>query len=306
MNPDVTIARLVREQHGVVTRSQALANGLTPEQSDHQLERGVLVAVHPGVYRHAAVPATRSGRLMAAVLAAGAGAVASHRSAAWLHGFRGVPSFRPELTVPRSALPVHDGVLVHRTNLLDDADQAVVDGIRCTSRARTLLDLGAVLPYELVEPVVQDAVITKRVGHAELLAILERVGKRGRRGTAVLRAAVRDAVPDERLESELERRLLALLPEAPGLVLQHELVHPDGRRFRLDAALPASRVAIEANGHRWHGTAQALRRDMERRRALHSMGWTLYEFGWADVVDHPGETAAELRDIVLRSLSDLP
>lgn len=306
MNPDVTIATLVRDRRGVVTRSQALENGLTPEQCDHLLEVGVLVAVHPGVYRHAAVPLTQQGRLYAAVLAAGDGAVASHRSAASLHGFRGVPGFRPEITVARTALPLHDGVLVHRTNRLDPADVVVMDGIPCTSPARTLLDLGAVLPYELVEPIVQDAVIRKLVSHAGLLAMLERVGRRGRRGTAVLRAAVRHALPDERLESELERRLFSLLPDVPELELQHEVVLPDGRRFRLDAALPRRQIAVEANGHRWHGTAASLTRDMERRRALASVGWTLYEFGWSDVVDHPGETAAELRGLLSPSLSTVP
>src|SRR5207245_11482753 len=140
--------------------------------------------------------------VMANVLAAGAGSAASQRSSARLEGFRDVPIYRPEITVLTTDLPLHSGVHVHRTNLLAPLDVKLVQGIPCVAEPRTCLDLGAVLPYELVEPIVQDAVIRKVVTHEDLFAILERVGGPGRRGTATLRAVVRGALPDEKLESE--------------------------------------------------------------------------------------------------------
>src|SRR5215218_6134527 len=105
-----------------------------------QAQHGLLVAVHRGVYRHAAVPESPSGDLMAAVLASGAGALASHRSAGRLWRLRDVPRWRPEVTVCRTSRPKVPGVVTHRTDTLDAEDVAAADGIPVTSVARSLLD----------------------------------------------------------------------------------------------------------------------------------------------------------------------
>src|SRR4051794_12474057 len=127
MKPDTTIARLVHDQLGMVTRSQALDAGLTSDQIDHLVCGGLLVLQHGGVYRHAAVPLTWRGRLMAGTLAAGSGAVASHRSAGRLHTLREVPRWRPEVTVAQTDLPLVSWLHVHRTNFLDALDVTAVD-----------------------------------------------------------------------------------------------------------------------------------------------------------------------------------
>ena len=298
MQPEPTIARLVRDQQGVVSRSQALASGLTREQVQHLSERGLLIRTHEGVFRHSAVPESWRTRLMAAVLASGDGAVASHRSAARLRDFRDIPRWRPEVTILDTTPRSNSGVIVHRTDLLDVLDVDVVDGIPCTSGPRTLLDLGAVVPFGIVQCAVQDAVIRDLVTHAQLFAVLDRVGKRGRRGTAKLRRVVRHALPDEKLESELERRLLALFPPNHGFLLQYELTCVDGRRVRLDAARPDLKLAVEGNGHRWHSTAKDTRRDLERRRSIKASGWDLWEYGWSDVVETPMLVTAQIAALI--------
>jgi hypothetical protein len=176
-----------------------------------------------------------------------------------------------------------------------------VNGIPVTTIPRTLLDLGAVVPYEVVEHATQDAIIRKLVEPGSLVAVLERVGGRGRRGTAALRSVVRHALPDEKLQSMLELKLLALIqrlgvePPEP----QHELVCADGRRVRLDFAWPALRIAVEADGHRWHSTSAQLRRDLARSRSIQASGYAHHRYGWADVVETPMLTVDELRQILL-------
>ena len=262
-NPDTVLAGLVACQHGIVSRSQALAEGLTDRQLQHGRSSGLLVPVHEGVFRHVAVPLTWQGRLHAAVLATGPESVASHRSAARLEGLDGVPRWRPEVTSSDADPTVRRGVTVHRATLLDARDRTTAHGVPVTAIPRTLLDLGAVVPYEVVEHATQDAIIRKLVEPAVLVAVLERVGGRGRRGTAALRSVVRNALPDEKLQSILELKLLALIERlaAEPPELQYELVCADGRRVRLDFAWPARRIAVEADGHKWHSTsAHELRR----------------------------------------------
>ena len=73
------------------TRSQPKphlrALGLSTEEIEYRLRVGRLHIVHRGVYAIGHPDITLHGRLLAAVLAVGADAVLSHRSAAVLHGF---------------------------------------------------------------------------------------------------------------------------------------------------------------------------------------------------------------------------
>jgi hypothetical protein len=258
--------------------------------------------VHRGVLLNAAVPFTQRTRLRAAVLACGDGAVLSHRSAGVLHGLDGIRRVRPELTVVGRGLPrLRDGQ-VHRTDLLEPVDRALVDGLPVTTVARTLLDLGAVAPYEVVERAMQVAVIERKVTLPQLLSVLDRVGKRGRRGTAALRASVHEALPDTGLASVLEHDLLALIRQATSVepVLQHELVCADGRRVFLDAAWPEWQHAVEADGHRWHATRHQLEADNARRRSIRASGWTLDAYGWGDVHGRTDATIAEIRGSLSR------
>jgi hypothetical protein len=301
---DAALARPAADQLGLATRSQLLAIGATDDVIRRRLASGLMRAIHPGVYLHASWPFTHETRLLAAALACGPTAVLSHRSAAAAHRFDGIRRVRPEITVVGTVLPQLDGVTLHRTDTLEAIDRSVVGALPTTSPARTLLDLGAVVPFEVVHEVVHAAFVAKLVTHRELLSVLDRVGKRGRRGTASLRAILREELPDERLASMLERDLLRLIHLAggPPPELQHRLVCTDGRAVILDFAWPDLRFAIEADGHRWHSTPKKLEADNARRRSIRATGWTLDAYGFGDVHARKHAVVDEIRS----SLCDHP
>ena len=72
-------------------------------------------AAGPGVYRIAGTPVTWRSHLLAAVLAGGPGAVASHRSAGALHGLDGCRLGVPEVSVPRGRRYRPGGARVHES-----------------------------------------------------------------------------------------------------------------------------------------------------------------------------------------------
>jgi predicted transcriptional regulator of viral defense system len=293
---DVKVAEVARRQHGLVRRTDVARVGVTDRELDGLLAAGVLEPVHPGVHRHVAVPLDGRARLLAAVWAAGRVSVASHRSAAWLWELRDVPRWRPEVTVAGRTRRRVSRVTVHRTDRLEPQDVTTSDGIPVTTVARTLLDLGGVTDAPVVRTATQDAVIRGLVAPEDLLCVLERVGRRGRRGTAALRAAVATTAIDPRLESRLEQELfeLVLRCQVPPPVPQHELRCVDGRRVRLDFAWPADRVAVEADGRRWHATTADFERDLARGNSITASGWSLYRFGWADVRERRAGTVAAI------------
>ena len=75
------------ERSGRVAGEQGTDVGITERQLQWLLERGRWHAVRPGVYAVGGVPVTKHMTLLAACLAAGSDAVASHRAAAWTWGY---------------------------------------------------------------------------------------------------------------------------------------------------------------------------------------------------------------------------
>ena len=199
----------------------------------------------------------------------------------------------------RRRLPRHRGIVLHRTDLLEPFDVTTVNRVPVTTIPRTLLDLGAAVPIEAVELATQDAIIASRVSTVDLICVLERVGKRGRRGTAALRAVVRSSLPPQGVASHLELGLLRLLDQCPipSPVIQFELALPDGRVVRLDTAWPDLRIGIEADGRRWHSTRQEFERDLQRSRAITSAGWQHFRYGWADVHQRGAAVRSEISAI---------
>jgi very-short-patch-repair endonuclease len=94
---------------------------------------------------------------MAAVLACGPGAVLSHRSAADLHELRATDRSKIDATLAQEHARIVHGVDVHRSRTLTPVDVTHVDGIPCTTVARTLLDLAAVVPGRSTERAIEQA-----------------------------------------------------------------------------------------------------------------------------------------------------
>ena len=145
-----TTARLAARQHGRVGWRQLVGAGIDRHQIQRWLEDGRLCVVHRGVYAVGHTAPSLLSAYMAAVLAAGAGAVLSHRAAAHLLKLvRGVPP-RPEVTVPTTAHRRRPGIVIHRVRALHPRDVCVVDAIRMTTVPRVLLDLApATKPADL-------------------------------------------------------------------------------------------------------------------------------------------------------------
>src|SRR5258708_5677602 len=107
------VAAVAAERHGVFSRAQARACGMSLATIDRRLTSGVWERLYPGVYRLAGAPATWQQALLAACLALGADAVVSHRAAAALWLFPGFAQRGIELSVPRGRWRMR-GLKVHR------------------------------------------------------------------------------------------------------------------------------------------------------------------------------------------------
>jgi hypothetical protein len=277
MSLDVLIAEIASRQYGLITRAQALALGLTLDGIHHRLRSKRWVTVRSGVYAINGTPSTAEQALLAAVLAAGQGAVASHLTAARLYGFTLPEPFRIDVLTRETRRVRLAGVRHHRTEDLHPDDVVVRRNIPVTSAARTLVDCsGDVFPLDLGSVV--DNAMRRGLENLEALrSCHERLATGpGRRPTRAMRMVL-DSRPRgyEPGGSDRERRVADVLAEAglPRPVPQLR-VKVGGRSYRLDYCWPDVMVYLEWDGWETHGTYTAFHADRRRTRLLAAAGWT--------------------------------
>lgn len=295
---DERMDAIARRQHGLITRRQATELGLTRHAVQHRLDAGIWNPVGRGVYRLAGVPRTDRSELLALLLAADCGAVAARTTAAALLGLPGF-SIRPfHALVPIASQRRIPGITVHRSKRLDTSPATVVDGIPTTSILRTLFDLCGCVPFARAERAVDHALSRRLVAPSELGAVFVRLARRGRLGSAGMRAILEDrgVVDGPLAESELERRFLALCRDAgvPEPELQVDLGSSDGWIGRVDCLFRSERVVVELDGATFHSSLSDRRDDAARDAALGRSGFAVLRFTWNDVVGHPIDVVARL------------
>lgn len=289
---EALLSALAERQHGVVSLAQLGDLGLGPRGAQHRAAGGRLHRIHRGVY--AIAPRAllkREGHWMAAVLAGGPGVVLSHRSAAALHHLRDWGAARTEVTQPADARRRLPGVHVHRSRTLLDRDTTTIDEIPVTTVARTLLDLGDVLPRRELERACDKA---EALQLFDLTAVLDQLQRNANRpGAAVLRAILEEHhIGQTPTASEIEEAMLAV-SRAVGLPDPHcnYLIDPhDGERaIRVDFAWPEQRLAVEGDSKQFHLTPMAFERDRRRDQRLLVAGWRVIRTTWNQLTRRPRE-----------------
>src|ERR1700755_3413976 len=109
----------LQRQAGVISRQQALDAGFTERAIEWRLRRGMWQRLHAGAYATFSGKPSREGRLWAAVLHVGSGAVLSHETAAEIHRLTDKESARIHVSVPIGRRPGQNtkirGVVIHRS-----------------------------------------------------------------------------------------------------------------------------------------------------------------------------------------------
>lgn len=299
------LAELAREQHGPFSLDQLRELGLSARAVHHRTATGRLHRIHHAVY--SLVPKQllkREGLYMAAVLACGAGAVLSHRSAAVLHELRDWGATTIEVTVPARSRRKHEGVTVHCSTALTPVDVTVVNNIPCTSVHRTLLDLADVVTQRQLERSFDQAELAEVL---DLVTINDQLARNPtRRGAKAVKAVLRDHyIGRTPTWSENEELLLSItralgIPDPETNVV---LVLDDGGPpIRADFIWREQRVVLEADSKKWHGSRQRMDIDRRRDQRLTAAGWKVIRTTWRQMKFRPDE----VREVLLKLLPQAP
>jgi Protein of unknown function (DUF559) len=272
------------------------------------LGAGVLVAISRGAYALAEIVTAAKGdpacehALVAAAAArrAGAGAVASHRSAAIIHRLDLLTKPDPStvtLTRPRRgsrSQSERGGAVLHLAELPPDQVTSLL-GAPVTTVARTVIDLARSLPFT-DGVVVADAALSKRMTSVpELRAVLAYCAGWPR----ARRAAQVTAFSDPRAESVLESIARVAFHEGglPPPELQAWVGDADEGVVigRADFFWPQHRTIGEADGAlKYSDTSRAVRQ-LRRDALLRGAGFEVVHFTWQEITTVPGQVVAALR-----------
>jgi hypothetical protein len=262
------IAAIAARQHGVVTVEQLREVGFDESAVHRAMRAGRLHRLHRGVYAVGHRSLSWRGRWLAAMLAAGEGAVLSHTSAAalweYLRPIRGPAHVTVPAAVRRKSRP---GLRIHRSRTLTPHDITRRHGIAVTTPARTIEDIrGTVEPYLFRRALRQAELAGDRVPHLSAV---------------------------KRSRSDLELLFLALCDDHD---LPRPLVNHRVAGHRADFFWPDQRLAVETDSWDYHRGSVAFEDDHDRDLELRARRITTRRYTGDQLEAASDAVAADLRE----------
>lgn len=299
------VARLAARQHGVVSIAQMRHIGLSDGRIESWARHGRIHRVFRGVYLLAGRHLDERGRIQAAVLACGRGAVVSHRSAAFLLGIGERSPRVVDLIPPNQRGRQIDGIRAHDAPYPAGSELVRVNGIPCTSAARTIVDLAGTHGEAQMREIFERAATAKVLDLKAIDAIL--AGGPRRRGAPCLRRVIETWRPVvekanyKDVRSLFEAKLLPLI-SASGLPMPriNAPVRTATEVFEVDLLWKDERFIVEADSRLHHGHEVAFERDRHRDRELLAVGYGVLRITWREVEHETEAVLATVRSELAR------
>lgn len=288
-------AEAARRQHGVVSRGQLRAFGLTDAAIDHGLATGRLHRIFRGAFGLGHAGVGWHGEMLAAVLACGPDSVVSHGSAAFLLGL-----WERRPTLIDVIAPVEAGRKIPRVRRRHTPaplprETWLQHAVPCTDPSRTIVDVAGIVGEGALRRTIEQAAVNSILNVPEIDAILDGPRRRGSRRLRVVLDGWRRYSPTVRLRSVMEARCLQLLTlhgiPAPEC---NAALSVQGEQFEIDFLWRRQRLAVETDGGKYHDNPEAERRDARRNESLSKAGYRIWRLRWDDLERRPADTMAEL------------
>ncbi len=275
---------ITRRQQSLITIEQLLETGWTRAAIRHGIATGTIEAITRRVFRIAGASEGPSQRALAAVLDIDRPAAVSHSSAAFLWD---VPGFRLapiEVTTQRAALGRDFPLARLHLPTFDVTPHIVIlEGVPVLTPIATVWSLatsGSYHPKRIERAI--DTLWARRLLTGRTLAdSINIFGKRGRRGTVLMRELA-EARPPEFIapESGLESRFQDILEKKRirGFVRQRNLGSDVEWLGRVDFAHEKHRIVVQIDSDRFHSALLDQQADQRQTAALLAAGWQVLRF----------------------------
>lgn len=277
--PDIHL--LMAAQHGAAATTQ-VRRSLPWRQQTSLIGARIWQREHERVVTSRSTPATWHQNVMVATLATRG--VASHSTAARLHGFDGYDRESGVHITLRyhQRRHAHPGARVHISRVHDRADQLPIDGIPTVIVPVCLIQLAEQSTDDMVRAL--EGCMRDGISPTWIRQVVARYDRPGSSAPKRLLRALNERVDGTLPRSWFQRLGSRLLAEV-GIETIDEYRIYEGKRLlaELDLAIPELRIGIECQSWKWHATPEAQRRDATRKRCLRRLGWEITDVWWSDL-----------------------
>jgi hypothetical protein len=268
---------------GVLTPRIAEPLGIDRKLLTRARDLGILDRPLRGVYVR---PGLEVATLMATAARIGPPALLSHRGAANDYGLDGVERGVLEWSIPHTRKKPLPNVYLRRR--FDDLEVVERGGVRVTSVAQTLADLGSILDADRVERAMESALRMDLIGEIALRQFADPAS--GRPGAPTLRAVLlRRPLGARPTESDAETLCLQAYRKGgvPEPTRQFDVYDGDIFVGRVDFHWWPIWFGAEVDGLGSHATHDALQYDLTRANNIGDAGHLIRRFTYWDITKRP-------------------
>ena len=284
-----------RDQHGALSRYQAMVAGMSRTQIKRRVDRRQWVPVGPrGWYALADCAADPLARLTAATLALDAPAWGP--SALALFDLADHP---PQPMVAARRRYQGRGVSVVWVEGLEDVPTTKRHGLATVTAETAIAAQARWLGLRGLHSLIDEAVRCQVTTWDRIEGALTDLPRRGRAGSGRMEAVRVDRSVDAAIPLSDWGRDLVLGLEAAGLPVPRMewRIHDDAGVFvaQVDAAYPNHRIAIELDSVQFHLSREAFELDRWRDAQLGRLGWHVLRVTWTHWADHRANVVETVR-----------
>jgi very-short-patch-repair endonuclease len=294
MDTLLPLGEVLRRQHQVITRRQALECGIGHDTIHRRaLPGGRWQRLLPGVYLTVTGTPTIDQRDMAALLYAGPGSTLTGPAALRRHGMRELQSAVVDVLIPASRVRQTTGfVLLHQTRRLPP--MVCYEGpIQYALAARAVADAArAMKDLRNLRAVVAAAVQTRRCTVEQLEAELHAGPMHG---SALLRTALGEVAQGTRSAPEAELFDLIKHGRLPVPIFNPSLYVGQELLAKPDAWWPDNAVAVEVDSRQWHLGPDSWEETMRRDARMTALGISVLHFSPRQIRQEPDEVLTRIR-----------
>ena len=291
------LARLLRDQESVISRTEALGCGITPSQLRHQVRAGgPWQRLLPGVYLTVTGTPTRAQTEVAALRYAGCCSVITSLAALRRHGIRVPESQVITVLIPggrvRESRPF---VRIRPTTRMPEF--VFTDGaVRFADAARAVADAARELgSFREVRAVAADAVQRRRCRLDQLTGELADAPMRQ---SAWLRQALAEVADGVRSAAEGDLHSLIRAAGLPPPMFNARLYIGPVLLAVADAWWPDAGVAVEVESREWHLSPEDWERTMSRSRRMGAKGILLVQVSPHQIRTEAERVVADIREAI--------
>jgi hypothetical protein len=291
---DLTPAAMdvLARHHGVATHRMLTMAGVGRRVRQRLVAAGVLLPIHADVVRIASAPPTLHSECAALCLAHPHGFITGP-TAGRLMDLRRMPATTDIHFCVRhgSNIGPLPGVELRQSTRIRPSDTVRrADGVTIASPPRLVFDLARDLSHVNLCSVIEQVVDRRLCTLATVARLGQQLVHPARPGSAQFVQALLSRTPGRTSQSHAEVLVdQALRARGIPVVRQVEpITLPNGRRIRIDLAVPHLRWGIEVDLHPDHLLLDGTARDKRRDRQCHLIGWQIERVTELDLLDLDG------------------